>query len=54
VGVGRGATVRYALLGPVELRDGWESRQAALLALLLVNATRALLSDRMIDVMWSD
>ena len=51
--------VRYAILGPVELRDGelrtavGGPRQVALLA-LLVNANRALSSDSLIDALWSD
>jgi DNA-binding SARP family transcriptional activator len=52
--------VRYAILGPVELREGERSvavggpRQLALLALLLVNANRALSSDRLIEALWGD
>ncbi len=52
--------VRYAILGRVELRDGGREvavggpRQAALLALLLVNANRALSTDHLIDVLWGD
>ncbi len=52
--------VRYAILGPVELCDGERRmaaagrRQAALLALLLVNANRAVSGDRLIDVVWGD
>jgi DNA-binding SARP family transcriptional activator len=52
--------VRYAILGPVELRDGERGvavggpRQVALLALLLVNANRALSSDRLIEELWED
>jgi DNA-binding SARP family transcriptional activator len=52
--------VRYAILGPVELRDGGRGvvvggpRQVALLALLLVNANRALSNDRLIDTLWGD
>jgi DNA-binding SARP family transcriptional activator len=51
--------VRYAILGPVELRDGGRvvvggPRQVALLALLLVNANRALSNDRLIDTLWGD
>ena len=50
--------VKYAILGPVELCDGERRvsvggpRQVALLALLLVNANRALSSDRLIDALW--
>ncbi len=56
----RETVIRYAILGPVELRDGERSaavggpRQAALLALLLVNANRALSTDRLIDALWGD
>jgi predicted ATPase/DNA-binding SARP family transcriptional activator len=52
--------VRYAILGPVELCYGTRRvtvggpRQVALLALLLVNANRALSSDRLIDALWDD
>jgi len=52
--------VRYAILGSVELRDGAREigvggpRQVALLALLLVNANRALSTDRLIDALWHD
>jgi DNA-binding SARP family transcriptional activator/class 3 adenylate cyclase len=52
--------VRYAILGPVELRDGERGvavggpRQLALLALLLVNANRALSSDRLVEALWDD
>jgi DNA-binding SARP family transcriptional activator len=52
--------IRYAILGPVELRDGERTvavggpRQVALLALLLVNANRALSNDQLIDTLWSD
>jgi DNA-binding SARP family transcriptional activator/tetratricopeptide (TPR) repeat protein len=52
--------VRYAILGPVELCDGERRkavggpRQLALLALLLVNANRALSNDRLIDTLWND
>jgi DNA-binding SARP family transcriptional activator len=52
--------VRYAILGPVELCDGERRvavsgrRQVALLALLLVNANRALSYDRLIDALWTD
>src|SRR5918997_2563749 len=52
--------VRYAILGSVELCDGERRvavggpRQVALLALLLVNANRALSSDRLIDTLWGD
>jgi DNA-binding SARP family transcriptional activator len=52
--------IRYAILGPVELCDGERRvaaggpRQVALLALLLVNANRALSSDWLIDALWND
>jgi DNA-binding SARP family transcriptional activator/tetratricopeptide (TPR) repeat protein len=52
--------VRYAILGPIELCDGKRTvtvggpRQLALLALLLVNANRALSDDRLIDTLWHD
>jgi DNA-binding SARP family transcriptional activator/tetratricopeptide (TPR) repeat protein len=52
--------VRYALLGPIELCDSERRvavggpRQVALLALLLINANRALSSDRLIDALWRD
>jgi len=52
--------IRYAILGPVELRDGERGvvvggpQQVALLAFLLVNANRALSRDRLIDALWSD
>jgi DNA-binding SARP family transcriptional activator len=52
--------IRYAILGPVKLRDGGRAvavgdpRQVVLLALLLVNANRALSSDRLIDVLWGN
>jgi len=52
--------VRYSILGPVELCDGERGvgvggpRQVALLALLLVNAGRAISADRLIDALWSD
>ncbi len=51
---------KYAILGPVELRDGERRvkvggpRQVALLALLLVNANRALSSDQLIDALWGE
>ncbi len=50
--------VRYAILGPVELRDGQRQvavdgrRQLALLAYLLLHANRVVSSDRLIDVVW--
>jgi DNA-binding SARP family transcriptional activator len=53
-------TVRYAILGPVELRGGERGagvggpRQVALLALLLVNANRALSSDRLVEALWDE
>ena len=51
---------RYAILGPVGLIDGDERttvggpRQVALLALLLLNANRAVSSDELIDALWGD
>ena len=51
--------VRYAILGPIELRDGDRlvrvggPRQVALLALLLIHANRVLSADRLIDALWS-
>jgi DNA-binding SARP family transcriptional activator len=54
------ATGRYTILGPVELCDQDRMvavggpRQVTLLALLLVNANRAVSSDRLIDALWSD
>jgi predicted ATPase/DNA-binding SARP family transcriptional activator len=50
--------IKYAILGPIELRDGDRRlavsgpRQLALLALLLLNANRALSYDRLIDALW--
>lgn len=52
--------LRYAILGPVELREGERRvppggpRQVRLLALLLVNANRALSKDQLIDALWGD
>jgi DNA-binding SARP family transcriptional activator len=52
--------VRYAILGPVELCDGARRvavrgpGQAALLALLLINANHVLSSDRLIDALSGD
>lgn len=52
--------VKYAILGQVELRDGDRRvavggpRQLALLALLLVNANRALSSDRLVEALWDE
>ena len=52
--------VRYAILGPVGLCDGERRtvvggpRQVALLALLLLNANRAVSSDELIDALWGD
>ncbi|MDX6720732.1 MAG: hypothetical protein QOJ63_2986 [Solirubrobacteraceae bacterium] len=52
--------VRYAILGPVELRDGERvvavggPRQVALLALLLINANRALSCDQLVEALWDD
>ena len=52
--------VSYAILGPVEVFAGERRltvggpRQLALLALLLVNANRALSNDRLIDTLWGD
>jgi DNA-binding SARP family transcriptional activator len=50
--------IKYAILGPIELCDGERrvavrgQRQLALLALLLLNANRALSNDRLIDALW--
>jgi DNA-binding SARP family transcriptional activator len=58
VALGREASVRYGILGPIELSDGEQllpvggPRQVALLALLLVHANRAISSDRLIDALW--
>jgi DNA-binding SARP family transcriptional activator/tetratricopeptide (TPR) repeat protein len=52
--------VRFSILGPIELCDGERrvavlgSRQVALLALLLVNANRALSSDQLIEALWGN
>ncbi len=52
--------VRYAMLGPVGVCDGERRvsvggpRQVALLALLLLNANRAVSSDELIDALWGD
>ncbi len=52
--------VRYAILGPIELCDGGRRlpvggrRQAALLAMLLIDANRTVSSDRLIDALWGD
>jgi DNA-binding SARP family transcriptional activator len=52
--------VRYAILGPIELCEGERRtpmggrRQAALLAVLLLNANRALSSDGLIELLWGD
>jgi DNA-binding SARP family transcriptional activator len=52
--------VRYAILGPVELCDSGRRvavsgrRQVALLASLLIDANRAVSSDRLIDALWGD
>ncbi len=54
------AAVRYAILGPVEVRDGGGPihaggpRQLALLAFLLLNANETVSSDRIIDALWGD
>jgi DNA-binding SARP family transcriptional activator len=51
---------RYAILGPVELRDGERTvlpggpRQVVLLAVLLVNANRAVSVDQLINALWGD
>jgi DNA-binding SARP family transcriptional activator len=58
VALGRAANVKYAILGPIELSDGERllpaggPRQVALLALLLVNANRAMSTDRLVDALW--
>jgi DNA-binding SARP family transcriptional activator len=50
--------LRYAILGPIELRAGERGsslagpREVALLAALLVNADSALSSDQLIDAVW--
>jgi DNA-binding SARP family transcriptional activator/tetratricopeptide (TPR) repeat protein len=50
--------IKYAILGPIELCDGERRmavsgrRQQALLALLLLNANRALSNDQLIDALW--
>jgi DNA-binding SARP family transcriptional activator/tetratricopeptide (TPR) repeat protein len=52
--------VRYAILGSIELREGGRRvsvggpRQVALLALLVLNANRALSHDRLIDALWGE
>ncbi len=52
--------VRYATLGPIELCDGERRvpvggpRRVTLLALLLVNANRALSHDQLIETLWGD
>lgn len=56
----RALTVKYAVLGPIELYDGEQTlplggpRQVTLLALLLVHANRALSSDELSDTMWQE
>ena len=55
-----GAGVRYAILGPVEVRAGDATvpaggpRQLALLALLLLNANAPVSSDRLIEALWGE
>jgi len=52
--------VRYAILGPVELRDGERRlaiggrRQRGLLVLLLLHANETVASDLLVDAVWSD
>ena len=52
--------VRYAILGPIGLCDGERRvavggpRQVALLALLLLNANRAVSTDELIDALWGE
>ena len=52
--------MRYAILGPVELRDGVRSvavegrRQAGLLVLMLLHANRAMSAEELIDAVWAD
>ncbi len=52
--------MRYAILGPVGLFDGEHRvavggpRQVALLALLLLNANRAVSRDELVDALWRD
>ncbi len=54
------AAVRYAILGPVEIRDAagpipaGGPRQLALLAFLLLNANATVSSDRLIEALWGD
>ncbi len=58
LGTGRAAMVRYAILGPIELRDGERRlpaggpRQMPHLVLLLVYANRAVSADQLIDALW--
>jgi predicted ATPase/DNA-binding SARP family transcriptional activator len=52
--------VRYAILGPVELHDGERRlavegrRQTGLLVLLLLHANRAVMTEELIEAVWSD
>ena len=54
------ASIRYAVLGPVQLRDRGRvlpaggPRQIALLAYLLLNPNRAVSADELIDAMWGE
>ncbi len=52
--------MRYAILGPVELRDGERAlavegrRQSGLLVLMLLHANRAMSAEELIEGVWSD
>jgi len=52
--------MEYRVLGPLEIREGSRSlplgsaKQRALLALLLLNANRAVSRDRLIDALWDE
>jgi len=52
--------VEYAVLGPLEVRDGGRTiaigrgKPRALLALLILNAGRVVAADRLIDELWGD
>ena len=57
---GNSTAARYAILGPVEVREhgtrvpAGGPRQLALLAFLLLNANETVSSDRLIDVLWGE